>query len=127
MISLMAQVLPVPVNLVEFDSEYGHRRNPIGYGHCFEEFDVKLKELLEVIHDDDLVLITADHGNDPTHTGTDHTREHVPLLCYSKLFKEGHMLDERNSFAVIGATILENFGLTKDPSMIGTVIEDLLK
>lgn len=115
------------VNLVEFDSEYGHRRNPIGYGHCFEEFDVKLKELLEVIHDDDLVLVTADHGNDPTHTGTDHTREHVPLLCYSKLFKEGHMLDERNSFADIGATILENFGLTKDPSMIGTVIEDLLK
>lgn len=115
------------INLVEFDSEYGHRRNPLGYGKCIEEFDEQLKELLEVIKDDDLVMITADHGNDPTHTGTDHTREHVPLLCYSRNIKDGKMLQERQSFADIGATILENFHLEKDDSMIGQYIEELLK
>ncbi len=115
------------VNLVEFDSEYGHRRNPIGYGRCIEAFDKQLKELLEVINDDDLVMITADHGNDPTHTGTDHTREHVPLLCYSKSIQDGTMLDERLSFADIGATVLANFNLTKDDSMIGKPILELLK
>lgn len=115
------------VNLVEFDSEYGHRRNPLGYGKAFEEFDVKLQELLEVIHDDDLVMITADHGNDPTHTGTDHTREHVPLLCFSKSIKDGRPLAERYSFADIGATILKNFNLEKAPTMIGTPIDELLK
>ncbi len=115
------------VNLVEFDSEYGHRRNPLGYGKALEEFDVKLKELLEEVHDDDLVMITADHGNDPTHTGTDHTREHVPLLCYSKSIINGQHLPERTSFADIGATILENFGLTKADNMIGSAIKELLK
>ena len=115
------------VNLVEFDSEYGHRRNPLGYGKAFEEFDVKLQELIEVLHDDDLLMITADHGNDPTHTGTDHTREHVPLLCYSKSINDGCTLKERFSFADIGATILKNFGLEKSPNMIGEPIEELLK
>lgn len=115
------------VNLVEFDSEYGHRRNPIGYGKAIEDFDKKLKILLDTIKDDDLVMITADHGNDPTHTGTDHTREHVPLLCYSKSIFDGKLLNERNTFADIGATILENFGLKKASNMIGEPIEELLK
>lgn len=115
------------VNLVEFDSEYGHRRNPIGYGKAIEDFDKKLKVLLETINDDDLVMITADHGNDPTHTGTDHTREHVPLLCYSKSIVDGKLLNEHNTFADIGATILENFGLKKASNMIGEPIEELLK
>lgn len=115
------------VNLVEFDSEYGHRRNPIGYGKAIEDFDKKLKILLDTIKDDDLVMITADHGNDPTHTGTDHTREHVPLLCYSKSIFDGRQLNERNTFADIGATILENFGLKKASNMIGEPIEELLK
>lgn len=115
------------VNLVEFDSEYGHRRNPIGYGKAIEDFDKKLKILLDTIKDDDLVMITADHGNDPTHTGTDHTREHVPLLCYSKSIVDGRQLNERNTFADIGATILENFGLKKTGNMIGEPIEELLK
>ena len=115
------------VNLVEFDSEYGHRRNPIGYGKAIEDFDKKLKILLDTIKDDDLVMITADHGNDPTHTGSDHTREHVPLLCYSKSIVDGRQLSERNTFADIGATILENFGLKKASNMIGEPIEELLK
>lgn len=115
------------VNLVEFDSEYGHRRNPIGYGKAIEDFDKKLKILLDTIKDDDLVMITADHGNDPTHTGSDHTREHVPLLCYSKSIFDGKLLNERNTFADIGATILENFGLKKASNMIGEPIEELLK
>ncbi len=114
------------VNLVEFDSEYGHRRNPIGYGKALEEFDVRLGQLMSFLHDDDLLMITADHGNDPTHTGTDHTREKVPLLCYSKSFKHGKYLDERNTFADIGATILANFNLKKSPNQIGEPIKELL-
>lgn len=115
------------VNLVEFDSEYGHRRNPKGYGQCLEEFDVRLGELMKVLKEDDLLMVTADHGNDPTWTGTDHTREKVPLLVYSKAFKNGKYLEERSSFADIGATILENFKLKKSPNQIGEVIEELLK
>lgn len=115
------------VNLVEFDSEYGHRRNPIGYGKAIEDFDKKLKELISVMHDDDLIMVTADHGNDPTHTGTDHTREHVPLLCYSPSITDGRHLESRSTFADIGATILKNFGLEKAPNMIGEPIEELLK
>ena len=114
------------VNLVEFDSEYGHRRNPIGYGKALEEFDVQLGELISVLKDDDLLMVTADHGNDPTHTGTDHTREKVPLLVYSKSFEHGTYLEERDTFADIGATILKNFGLKKADNMIGEPIEELL-
>lgn len=114
------------VNLVEFDSEFGHRRNPLGYGKCLEEFDVKLGELVKVLKDDDLVMITADHGNDPTHTGTDHTREKVPLLVYSKSFKHGKYLEERSTFADIGGTILKNFNLKKSANEIGEPIEELL-
>ena len=115
------------VNLVEFDSEYGHRRDPIGYGNCLEAFDKRLGELVDVLHDDDLVIVTADHGNDPTWAGTDHTREKVPLLMYSKLFNDGGYLDERSSFADIGATILENFHLEKPTHLLGTPIKELLK
>lgn len=114
------------VNLVEFDSEYGHRRNPLGYGKCLEEFDVKLGELMNVLRDDDLLMVTADHGNDPTHTGTDHTREKVPLLVYSKSFEHGKYLDERSTFGDIGATILKNFSLKKASNQIGQPIEELL-
>ncbi len=115
------------VNLVEFDSEYGHRRDPIGYAKAIETFDVQLKELLSVVHDDDLIMVTADHGNDPTHTGTDHTREKVPLLVYNARFQHGKMLDERSSFADIGVTILKNFKLKKTSNHIGQSIDELLK
>ncbi|HOF53582.1 MAG: phosphopentomutase [Epsilonproteobacteria bacterium] len=115
------------VNLVEFDSEFGHRRNAIGYAKALEEFDVKLGELLKVLKDDDLVMVTADHGNDPVHHGTDHTREKVPLLIYSKSIKNGRYLDERETFAVIGASVLENFGLKKTPNQIGAPIMEIFE
>lgn len=114
------------VNLVEFDSEYGHRRNPIGYGNAIMDFDKRLPELFSALHDDDLLMITADHGNDPTYKGTDHTREKVPLLVYSKSTNDGKHLSDRDSFADIGETILRNFNLNKKDSMIGKSIEELL-
>ena len=115
------------VNLVEFDSEFGHRRNAVGYAKALEEFDVKLGELLKVVNDDDIVMVTADHGNDPVHHGTDHTREKVPLLIYSKSIKKGRYLDERETFAVIGASILTNFGLKKTPNQIGAPIMEIFE
>ena len=114
------------VNLVEFDSEYGHRRDPIGYGECIERFDKRVGELLPLLKDDDLLIITADHGNDPTWTGTDHTREKIPLIIYSKSINGGGLLKERSSFADIGATILKNFNLEKPNYMLGEPIEELL-
>ena len=114
------------VNLVEFDSEYGHRRDPIGYGQCIERFDKRVKELLPHLEDDDLLIITADHGNDPTWTGTDHTREKIPLIIYSKSIKNGGTLKERNSFADIGATILKNFNIEKPAHLLGEPIEEVL-
>ncbi len=75
------------VNLVDFDALYGHRRNPVGYANCVEEFDQQLDEFINSMRADDLLIICADHGNDPTHSGTDHTREHVPLLVYNALTK----------------------------------------
>lgn len=113
------------VNLVEFDSEFGHRRNVQGYGECLEAFDKRVGELIEVMNDDDLLIITADHGNDPTWAGTDHTREKVPLLMYSKSIKDGRYIEERESFADIGATILKNFGLEKPANLLGKPIEEL--
>lgn len=113
------------VNLVEFDSEYGHRRNPIGYGKALEEFDIKLNQLIKVLRDDDLLIVTADHGNDPTWHGTDHTREKVPLLIYSKSIKNGKLIPERLSFADIGATILKNFNIDKPDYLIGKPIDEL--
>ena len=115
------------VNLVEFDSEYGHRRNPIGYGECLEAFDKRLAELEKVLKDDDLVIVTADHGNDPTWYGTDHTREKIPLLMFSKSIKNGRYLDERTTFGDIGATILKNFGLEKPENLLGEPIEELFE
>lgn len=114
------------VNLVEFDSSYGHRRNPEGYGKCIEEFDQDLGQLLPLLKEDDLLLITADHGNDPTWTGSDHTREKVPLMSYSPSYQHGRMLDERDTFACIGKTILKNYDLQPSENQIGTVIEELL-
>lgn len=113
------------VNLVEFDSEYGHRRNVLGYGKCLEAFDVRVKELIPNLTKDDLLIITADHGNDPTWHGTDHTREKVPLLIYSPAITDGRYLEERSSFADIGATILKNFGLEKPDNLLGTPIEEV--
>ena len=114
------------VNLVDFDSLWGHRRNPVGYGQELERFDVKLGELLEILRDDDLLIITADHGNDPTHTGTDHTRENVPFIAYSPSIKEGGDIGEEDTFAVIGATIADNFGVNMPEGTIGhSVLEKL--
>lgn len=115
------------VNLVEFDSEYGHRRNPIGYGNCIEAFDIRLKELIDVLKEDDVLMVTADHGNDPTWHGTDHTREMVPLLIYSKSFTKGRHLNDRRSFADIGQTILKNFNLSSTKTLIGSPIEEILE
>lgn len=112
-------------NLVEFDSEYGHRRNALGYAEAIERFDKRLGELMKVVNDDDLVLITADHGNDPTWHGTDHTREMVPLIAISKRFTKGRVLPTRNSFADIGATVLKNFNLKKTPTLIGEAVTEL--
>ena len=115
------------VNLVEFDSEYGHRRDPIGYGKCLEAFDLRLKEAINCLKDDDLLIVTADHGNDPTWTGTDHTREKVPVIAYSKSFKNGKCLEDRLSFGDIGATVLENFKLDMPNRLIGTAIGTLIE
>jgi phosphopentomutase len=97
------------LNLVDFDALFGHRRDPIGYGKALEEYDARLPEVFEKLKDDDLLIITADHGNDPVHPGTDHTREYVPLLVYSPVMKGGKKLPIRETFADIGATVAENF------------------
>jgi phosphopentomutase len=99
------------LNLVDFDALYGHRRDPIGYGEALEAFDARLPEVIDKMKDNDLLIITADHGNDPTHHGTDHTREYVPLLVYNKQIKEGKQLEIRETFADVGATIADNFGV----------------
>lgn len=97
------------LNLVDFDALYGHRRDPIGYGKALEEYDARLAEVFEKLKEDDLLIITADHGNDPVHHGTDHTREYVPLLVYSKGMEAGKELPLRDTFADIGASVAENF------------------
>ena len=102
-------------NLVEFDSKWGHRRDVQGYKDGLENFDKRLGELLEKVNDDDLIIVNADHGCDPTFKGTDHTREYIPVLVYSKLFDRSLNLGILNSFADIGATIGENFELTPIP------------
>ena len=113
------------VNLVDFDALWGHRRNPGGYGRELEKFDEKLTQLLPLIREDDLLMITADHGNDPTYTGTDHTREQTPLLIYSPGLKGGQ-LPVQDTFAVSGATILDNFDLSPAEGMIGHTLGGLL-
>ena len=115
------------VNLVDFDALWGHRRNPFGYAQEIEKFDVNLGVLLDTLREDDLLIITADHGNDPTYTGTDHTREKVPFLAYSKALKENGELPETDTFAVIGATIVEDFGVKMPDGTIGYSILNRLK
>jgi len=111
------------VNLVDFDALWGHRRNPVGYGEELERFDEKLGLMLPRMKDSDLLLITADHGNDPTFRGTDHTREMVPLLAYSPSMIGCGLLPTQDTFGAVGATVADNFKV-KMPE--GTVGESLL-
>ena len=97
-------------NLVDFDSKYGHRRDPQGYGQCIEEFDARLPEIMGAMGEDDVLMICADHGNDPVHSGFDHTREYVPLLVYGKKVKAGANLGIRKTFADVGATVADILG-----------------
>ncbi|WP_055070245.1 phosphopentomutase [Clostridium massiliamazoniense] len=114
------------VNLVDFDALWGHRRNPQGYAKELEMFDVNLGKVLDKLNDDDLLIITADHGNDPTYKGTDHTREYVPFLAYSPSMKGNGVLGIKDSFATIGATIANNFNLKMPENTIGeSVLEEL--
>lgn len=113
------------VNLVDFDALYGHRRNPIGYAECLEEFDNDLNEFIKTLKDNDLLIICADHGNDPTHTGTDHTREYIPLIVYSKNINPIN-LGTRNTFADIGTTICDNFNL-KGTGLGTSFLKDITK
>ena len=115
------------VNLVDFDALWGHRRNPQGYAKELERFDKKLGELLELLGDEDLLLITADHGNDPTYKGTDHTREQVPLLAYSKSMVGFGDLPQTDTFAAVGAKIAENFQCGMPEGTIGESILDEIK
>ena len=109
-------------NLVDFDALWGHRRNPEGYAKEIEKFDENLGVLLDTLREDDLLIITADHGNDPTYSGTDHTREKVPFLAYSKSMEHGGELPEAETFAVIGATVADIFGVKMPEGTIGTSI-----
>lgn len=115
------------VNLVDFDALWGHRRNVKGYAAELERFDVKLGELLKVLREDDLLIITADHGNDPTYKGTDHTREQVMFVAYSPSMKGSGKLEDQDTFAVIGATIADNFGVQMPEGTIGTSLLAELK
>ena len=114
------------VNLVDFDALWGHRRNPEGYGRELERFDEKLGELLPLLGEDDLLILTADHGNDPTYTGTDHTREQVPFIAYSPSMEGRKDLGGADTFAVIGATVADNFGVKMPEGTIGTSVLDEL-
>lgn len=107
-------------NLVDFDALWGHRRDVAGYAKELEKFDEKLGELLKVLREDDLLILTADHGNDPTYKGTDHTREKVPFIAWSPSMKMAGALQEQETFAVIGATIAENFAVELPEGCIGT-------
>ena len=99
------------LNLVDFDAAYGHRRDTVGYGNALEEFDARIPEILEHMHEDDLLIITADHGNDPTFPGTDHTREYIPVLAISKSLQHPTRLTQGH-FSDIAETISENFGVS---------------
>lgn len=113
-------------NLVDFDAKWGHRRNVEGYANELESFDVLLGQCMEQMDEDTLLIVTADHGNDPTYSGTDHTRECVPCLMYAKNLKTCKQINDANSFGTIGATILENFGLEKPADLIGqSVLKEL--
>lgn len=114
-------------NLVDFDALWGHRRDVDGYAKEIEKFDKKLGELLTILKEDDLLILTADHGNDPTYMGTDHTREKVPFIAWSPSMKDGGRISEQETFAVVGATIAENFGVQMPEGTIGmSLLEELL-
>lgn len=114
-------------NLVDFDALWGHRRNPEGYAREIEKFDEGLGRLMEKMRGDDLLILTADHGNDPTYTGTDHTREQVPFLAYAPGMKKKGKMEDQDTFAVIGATIADNFGVAMPEGTIGTsILEEIL-
>lgn len=112
-------------NLVDFDSLYGHRRDPQGYGEALMAFDQRLPEIMDRIREDDLLIITADHGNDPVHSGTDHTREYVPLLVWSPGLRGNGSLGVRETFSDVGATIADNFRVKMPDN--GTSFLQLLK
>lgn len=113
-------------NLVDFDSMYGHRRNPEGYGHAIEEFDAHLPEIMGAMKDDDILIITADHGNDPTYKGFNHTREYVPLLIYGNPVKENVNLGTRETFGDIARTVTEIFD-TRKPEIGVDFSKEILK
>ncbi len=114
------------VNLVDFDALWGHRRDALGYAKEIEAFDEKLGTLMEVLSEDDLLILTADHGNDPTYIGSDHTRERVPFIAWSKAFEKGGAILDQQSFAVVGTTIADNFGITMPEDTIGCSLLPLL-
>jgi phosphopentomutase len=114
------------LNLVDFDALFGHRRDPIGYGKALEEYDARMPEVLEKLTSGDLLIITADHGNDPVHPGTDHTREYVPLIVYEKDAKQVFDLGIRSTFADIGATIADNFNVEM-PEFGTSFLEEIRK
>ena len=111
-------------NLVDFDMEYGHRRDVLGYGRAIEEFDKYLKVFKSLLNEDDILFITADHGNDPTWIGSDHTREQVPLLIYSPSFKETGILNEQDTFATLSSTIADNFNV-KNTGLGKSILNEL--
>lgn len=113
------------INLNDFDMLYGHRRDSKGYAEAIEALDVEIPMMLNKLNNDDLFIITADHGNDPTFKGTDHTRENVPVILYSRIFKENGIVPIMETFADIGATIADNFEV--DMPMIGKSYMDILK
>ena len=115
------------VNLVDFDAKYGHRRDVQGYADCIMEFDARVPELLAAMKDEDIMIFTADHGNDPTAHGTDHTREHVPMLAFGKPVKEGVDLGTRGSFADIACTILDYLGIEERPAIGASFLKEILK
>ena len=110
-------------NLNDYDSKYGHRRDPIGYANALKKFDNYIPQIIDKLHDDDLLIITADHGNDPTYKGTDHTRENIPIIFYHKGIIEGRRLDDLEGFQHIGYTILDNFNLNKEKT--DSILEEI--
>lgn len=113
-------------NLVDFDSLYGHRRNPGGYGKAIEDFDSRLPEILDQLKPEDILIITADHGNDPVHTGFDHTREYVPIMIYGSPIKEGVDIGTRTTFADCGQTIADYLG-AENTKVGESFLEEILR
>jgi phosphopentomutase len=113
-------------NLVEFDSLYGHRRDGFGYGMALEYFDKRLPEIMDAMKDEDMLILCADHGNDPTYSGWDHTREHTPALIYGKNIKSGVDLGTRKSFGDYAATAAGYLG-TEAPAIGHSFLDKILK